>query len=64
MVSDVNKLAELVQLDSVPSWIRAEIELNRELIIEKLKTEGEYVLHSPDGKESVTLKPQAKMAAA
>jgi len=64
MVSDVNKLAELVQLDSVPSWIMEQIESNKESILEKLKTDGFCVFESPDGKEKITLKPQAKTAAA
>jgi hypothetical protein len=64
MVSDVNKLAELVQLDSMPSWITDEIESKKDEILEKLRTEGLFVLQSPDGKENIILRPKAKTVAA
>jgi hypothetical protein len=63
MVSDVNRLAELVELDSLPAWIREEIESKREEIIQKLQSDGVFVIQGPDGKQ-VTLRPKAKMAAA
>lgn len=63
MVSELNKLAELVQLDSLPAWLQKEVELRKDEIIAKLQTEGSFVIKGPNG-ELVTIRPKAKEAAA
>ncbi len=62
MVSELNKLAELVELDSLPSWIREAIESKREEILQKLQAEGAFVFRGPNG-EQVTIKPKTKLTA-
>jgi len=63
VVSDLNKLAEVVELDSVPSWIRQDIELKREEILQELQTKGVFVFRGPQGKE-FTIKAKTKTATA
>ena len=63
MISDVNKLAELVQLDSLPFWVREEIELKKEDILWQLQATGSYVIQGPDGKQ-LTIKTKAKAISA
>lgn len=63
MVSELNKLGELVELDSLPAWIRQEIETRKDEILQKLQTEGSFVFNGPNG-EQVTIKPKARAVAA
>jgi hypothetical protein len=63
MVADLNRLAELVELDSLPPWLRQQIASKREEIEKKLETEGHVVLAGPDG-EQVTITTKQKAAAA
>jgi len=63
MVSDLNKLAELVELDSLPLWIRQDIELKRDEILEQLHSNGSFVFCSPKG-EKYTIRAKLKAAAA
>jgi hypothetical protein len=63
MVSDLSKLADLVELDALPPWIRQEIELRKEEILQKLQTEGNFVFHGPHG-EQATIRRKMKAAAA
>jgi hypothetical protein len=51
MVADVNKLAELVELDSLPDGLRQAIESRKEEILEELRTKGEVVIDGPNGKQ-------------
>src|SRR5205807_8987283 len=62
-VSELNKLAELVELDSLPVWLRQEIESKKEVILSKLQTEGVVVLEGPQGQQ-VTIRTKQKAAAA
>jgi hypothetical protein len=63
MVSELNKLGELVELDSLPAWIREQIETRKEEILRKLQTDGFFVFTGPDG-EQVTIKQKARAATA
>jgi hypothetical protein len=63
MVSDLNKLAELVEMDSLPPWMRQEIESNRDEIIQSLQNKGNFVFRGPSGEE-ITIRAQTKVAAA
>jgi len=51
MVSDVNKLGELVELDFLPQWLREAVESRKAEILDKLRTEGEVVIAGPNGKQ-------------
>ena len=51
MVSDLNKLAELVEFDSLPSWMRQQIESQKDEILQSLQTKGDFVFHGPTGEE-------------
>lgn len=59
MVADINKLAELVELDSLPEGLRQAIESRREEILEELQTKGEVVIAGPNGKQ-YRLRPKEK----
>jgi hypothetical protein len=56
MVSELHKLAELVELDSLPLWIRQELESRREEILQKLQADGTFVFTGPK-REQVTISP-------
>lgn len=63
MVSELNRLAELVELDSLPLWLRQQIASKREEIHQKLETEGYVVLTSPEGEQvTITVKQKAAVA--
>jgi hypothetical protein len=51
MVVDVNKLAELVELDSLPDGLRQAIESKKDEILQELRTKGEVVIAGPNGKQ-------------
>ena len=63
MVSDLNRLAELIEFDSVPPWIRQEIESRREEILQALHVQGTFVLRGPHG-EQVAINAKGKVSAA
>lgn len=63
MVSDLSKLAEVVELDSLPLWIRQDIELKKDEILQKLQAEGSFVFEGPHG-EQATIRRKVKAAAA
>ena len=51
MVADVNKLAELVELDALPDGLRQAIESKKDEILLELRTKGEFVINGPNGKQ-------------
>lgn len=63
MVSDLKKLSELVELDSLPSWIRQDIESRKEEILQKLQTDGYFDFQGPQGQKA-TIRVNMKVAAA
>lgn len=63
MVADVNKLAELVELDSLPDWLRQAIDLKKDEILEQLRTKGESVIVGPNGKQ-IRLQAKGKVNSA
>jgi hypothetical protein len=63
MVSDLNRLAELVEFDSLPPWIRQEIESRREEILQALQVRGTFVLRGPHG-EQVAINSKGKISTA
>ena len=64
MVSELNKLAELVELDAVPLWLREQIELKKPAIIQDLQTQGFAIVTGPNGEEvRIQSKEKARAAA-
>lgn len=63
LVSDLSKLADLVELDTLPPWIREQIEANKQGILQKLLAEGSFVFRGPHGEEA-TIRRKMRAAAA
>lgn len=68
MVTRLSQLADLIQEDSLPAWLKSEIKDKQAEILEGLKTQGFFKLFGPDGEE-ITLeaeqeKPEKAGAAA
>lgn len=63
MVAELNRLAELVELDSLPPWLREQIASKREEIQQKLQADGYFVFEGPEG-EQVRITVKRKVAAA
>lgn len=51
MVADINRLAQLVELDSLPDGLRQAMELRKDEILEELRTKGEVVIAGTKGKQ-------------
>jgi hypothetical protein len=49
MVTELAKLADLIALDSLPLWMRQQIDEKRDEILEALETKGVFVLEGPQG---------------
>jgi hypothetical protein len=62
MVTELNRLAALIELDSVPLWLRQQIAANLQEIQRKLEIDGIVVLTGPTG-EQVTITTKQKVAA-
>jgi len=61
MVSNLNRLADLVELDSLPLWLRQEIELKKDEILQKLHTDGFFIFVGPNG-EKIQVRSKQKAA--
>lgn len=55
MVNKPSELADLIQEDLLPLWLREEIKRNREHILQDLDQKGCVTLRGPEGDE-VTIK--------
>jgi hypothetical protein len=63
MVSNLNALAELVELDALPQWLRKELESKKDEILQKLQGGEPFVFEGPKG-EKITIRPKARIATA
>lgn len=61
--TDLSRLADLVEEDSLPGWLRKEIELRKPDILKALEEEGSVTLHGPKGEE-VTIHAKGKLKTA
>lgn len=55
MVTELSKLADLVEDGSIPQWLRDEIEKTKEQILQALRESGSITLSGPQG-EQVTIR--------
>ncbi len=51
MVTKLSQLADLVEDDSLPSWLKIEIERRQEEILRALKETGVFEVVSPSGEK-------------
>lgn len=63
MVTDLKKLAELIRQDSLPVWLKEQIESRKMEILKGLQTEGVFVLDGPHG-ERIEIRPEKEKVAA
>lgn len=63
MVTELNNLAELIALDSLPLWLRQKIEQKRDEILDSLQKQGFFVLKGPEG-QRVEIRTEKKKEAA
>jgi hypothetical protein len=61
MVNKLSDLAEFLHDDSLPLWLKREIDSNREAIFSTLGRGEEYVIPGPNGEE-VKISPKAVAA--
>lgn len=54
--SEISRLAELIEQDSVPLWIREQLQQNYQEIIAMLDSKGEVTLTGPTGEQFVMKK--------
>lgn len=63
MVTTLSKLVEMMELGTIPAWIRQEIATRRDEISKSLRETGSYVLNGPNGERVEIEAPKAKVAA-
>lgn len=56
IVNSISKLAKLIEEDSVPGWVRLQVEALKPAIIAALEAGESYELHGPKG-EVITIAP-------
>jgi hypothetical protein len=57
LIGSLSKLADLIAEDSIPAWVRKELEMKRADIIAALDAGQPYELRGPSG-EVITITPK------
>jgi hypothetical protein len=57
MVNNLSSLAEFINDDTLPSWLKHEIATNREAIFAELEKGQEVTIKGPKGEE-ITISPE------
>jgi alpha-D-ribose 1-methylphosphonate 5-triphosphate synthase subunit PhnH len=63
MVNDLNNLAQFLADESLPVWLKEQLDARREEILRAFQTGRPITLEAPDG-ESVTISPRPVAAVA
>lgn len=62
MVNDLNSLAEFLADDSLPLWLKQELQAKRAEILQAFEAGKSITLEGPNG-ESITIAPRPAVAA-
>ena len=62
MVNSLSELAEFLDVDSLPSWLKTELKNQQEAIFSALEKGDTFTIHGPDGEE-VKIAPRPVAAA-
>lgn len=63
MVTNLNKLAELIRKGSLPAWLREQLTNRKDEILQGLQTKGVYILEGPHG-ERIEIRAEKENASA